>query len=143
MINIRGCTEGDRITYLKAKMDAFVGDKYFFDIPNDTLLNEKRKYELDFNNNFKDTYMVISEGEAVGTFAVYKYEDGVMFSPVSIIKEFETDDIKSFVIKYVKSSNRNTIYSIIYKSDLDIYRENGFEVIGKNDIQYKLKINNN
>lgn len=140
MINIRNCISEDYINVIESKVDAFIGDRDFFDIPNDELVSKKQEIEEYVKKNFDNMKVIISEGNVIGSFAIYDYKDGAMFDSVSIIEKYNNDEVKNFVIKYVKSSNRGIIYTTIYERDLELYKSYGFEEIEHNSGQYKLKL---
>ena len=141
-MNIRSAKESDKITYIRSRLDTFVGDDYFYDISNDILLDEKKKYEEEFNNYIKNTSIIINEGIPVGCFSLYSYQDGILFY-IYLLEDYKDESILSSSIKYVISSNRGYLYTIINQNDYEEYKSFGFEIIGKNDKKYKLKINNN
>lgn len=145
MINLRKCLPNDELFVLANRIDQYLGDKDFYEVPNDVLEVEKNKMKEIIKANYDDYKIIINDQEAVGSFAAYKFEDGTLLDSLALINGYNRNDIKEFVIKYVISSNYGYIYSYIYKhnkNDLELFKSLGFSIIAEDNEKYKLRLNN-
>ena len=145
MINIRKALPEDELFIISNRLDAFVGDRDFFDIPNDILMQKKKKKKKSVKEKYADCKIVISGGELVGSFALYPYEDGNLIDSISIKTEVSNTEIKEAVVKFVMSSNYGIIYTFVYKdnvSEIEMYKSLRFEVVSEENDLFKLRLNN-
>lgn len=145
MRNIRKSLPEDELFIISNRLDHYMGNKDFYDIPNNVLLNKKKEIEQSVKKTFEYCKILIEDGENIGSFAVYPYEDGVVIDSIALKSESDSDDAKEFIIKFVISSNYGYIYTFVpinASGDLDLYKRLGFEVIETKDGQTKLKLNN-
>ena len=145
MINIRKALPEDGLFIISNRLDAFVGDRDFFDIPNDILMEKKVEIEKSVKEKYDDCKIVISGGELVGSFAIYQYEDGNLIDSISIKTEVSNPEIKEAVVKFVMSSNYGIIYTFVYKdnvSEIEMFKRLRFEVVSEENDLVKLRLNN-
>ena len=84
MINIRKCLPNDEIFILSTRIDEFIGNKDFYDIPNDILEQKKNEIKESIRTRFDNCRMIINDQETIGSFATYDYEDGILLDSLSI-----------------------------------------------------------
>lgn len=145
MINIRKALPEDELFIISNRLDAFVGDRDFFDIPNDILMEKKVEIEKSVKEKYDYCKIVISGGELVGSFAIYQYEDGNLIDSISIKTEVSNPEIKEAVVKFVMSSNYGIIYTFVYKdnvSEIEMFKRLRFEVVSEENDLVKLRLNN-
>jgi len=145
MINIRKALPEDELFIISNRLDAFVGDRDFFDIPNDVLMQKKIEIEKSVKEKYDDCKIVISGGELVGSFALYPYEDGNLADSISLKSEVADSSVKEAIIKYVVSSNYGIIYTFVYKenvSEIELFKSLRFEVVSEENGLVKLRLNN-
>lgn len=145
MINIRKALPEDELFIISNRLDEFISEKDFFDIPNDILMQKKKEIEKSVKENYSSCKIVISDGELVGSFAVFEYEDGTMIDSIALKNECLNSEVKESVIKYVISSNYGYIYTIIYKNnyeEIKTYQRLGFEIVSEQANTFKLRLNN-
>lgn len=142
MINIRKALPSDELFIISTRLDSFIGNKDFYDIPNYELERERDSIKESLKDKLDYCKIVINDGNIIGSFAVYEYEDGTMVDSISLISESATDQIKEFIIKYVISTNYGYIYTFVYDNELALYEKIGFKQLSHENGKYKLVYNN-